>query len=421
MEVFLMSSVSNSIRFISIVILSVLFLFFLSPINLVFMDIIICLFAPIFGPLISITSIIIASLFSSIFFGFQKFHTVVIYILQTLVLILILKTLFKQIWLTNESKFKSKGKFKNYVFILLILLSSFVISLMLKSILFAAYSKFFYSMKMFNVFKYTFTMGSIGIIGILLSSLIIIAIPKVVFKNYFIIKNDKDNSKLETSKENEKELSLDSKDYSNGTENRNDDILLEKDNMGTRLDTKDLAIAYWMHERKNMERKDPFLLYVFDNMDQAKSALLKLSCIHIAEDSNNLICTEPLIFGYYSISDSVEAMICGDDLTIDLWEEAKLNFEKFGGKVKNIQKPSAEKQLKTESNNTDLDQVIFLEEDIQNRDGQTCIYRVYKGPDAITAQNFLKQNSVSKQFYYIVVETPEGNYCRDIAGIYKED
>ena len=65
--------------------------------------------------------------------------------------------------------------------------------------------------------------------------------------------------------------------------------------------------------------------------------------------------------------------------------------------------------------------MIFIEEDIQNRDGQTCIYRVHKGPDAITAQNFLKQNPVSKQFYYIVVETPEGNYCRDIAGIYKED
>ena len=160
------------------------------------------------------------------------------------------------------------------------------------------------------------------------------------------MKNDKGNSKLESSKENKKELSIDSKDYSSGTENKNDDILLEKDNMGTRLDTKDLAIAYWMYERKNMERKDPFLLYVFDNREQAKSALLKLSCIHVAADSNNLICTEPLIFGYYSISDSVEAMICGDDLTIDLWEEAKLNFEKFGGKVKNIQKTIGRKTVK---------------------------------------------------------------------------
>jgi len=48
------------------------------------------------------------------------------------------------------------------------------------------------------------------------------------------------------------------------------------------------------------------------------------------------------------------------------------------------------------------------------------IYRVHKAPDAASAKAFLEQNPVTKQFYYIVVETPEGNYCRDIQGMYKE-
>ena len=48
------------------------------------------------------------------------------------------------------------------------------------------------------------------------------------------------------------------------------------------------------------------------------------------------------------------------------------------------------------------------------------LYRIHEAPDAVSAKAFLKQNPVTKQHYYIVVKTPEGNYCRDIQGIYKE-
>ena len=47
-------------------------------------------------------------------------------------------------------------------------------------------------------------------------------------------------------------------------------------------------------------------------------------------------------------------------------------------------------------------------------------YRIYKGPDRVSAEAFLKENPVTRKFYYIIVETPEGNYCRDIQGVYKE-
>jgi DNA topoisomerase VI subunit B len=47
-------------------------------------------------------------------------------------------------------------------------------------------------------------------------------------------------------------------------------------------------------------------------------------------------------------------------------------------------------------------------------------YEVYRAPNAATAQDFLKRKAVTQPRYYIVVETPEGNYGRDTDGIYKE-
>lgn len=66
------------------------------------------------------------------------------------------------------------------------------------------------------------------------------------------------------------------------------------------------------------------------------------------------------------------------------------------------------------------DGVVFVREDRQQRAGVTMVYRVHKAPDAASAKAFLEQNPVARQFYYLVVETPEGNYCRDIQGMYKE-
>ena len=62
---------------------------------------------------------------------------------------------------------------------------------------------------------------------------------------------------------------------------------------------------------------------------------------------------------------------------------------------------------------------MFVSEDRQQKTGHAMIYRIHKSPDATSAKAFLEDNPVNQQFYYIVVETPEGNHCRDIQGIYK--
>ncbi|MCL4274127.1 MAG: hypothetical protein QY328_11980 [Anaerolineales bacterium] len=47
-------------------------------------------------------------------------------------------------------------------------------------------------------------------------------------------------------------------------------------------------------------------------------------------------------------------------------------------------------------------------------------YELYQGRDAESARQFLLTKQVDRQFYYIVVETPEGNWGMDIQGLYLE-
>lgn len=216
----------------------------------------------------------------------------------------------------------------------------------------------------------------------------------------------------------------------------------QKDDRGTNHDTLDKASAYWF-ARIGSSKKDPFVVYSFDSEEAAKTALLEVPCIHVAQDTGHLICTETLLYGVYpSEGGKYEAFLCGDDLTHDTWEVAKNSFIKHGGKPKGQGELEPEKSATPaqpaqasqpagvtfsvgyvpQGEKTDQSgKVTFVREDRQmGQMGRYYTYRIYKGPDAVSAKAFLDQNPVTQPLYYIVVETPEGNYCRDIQGMYKE-
>jgi len=190
--------------------------------------------------------------------------------------------------------------------------------------------------------------------------------------------------------------------------------------VGTRQDTMDQAAAYWM--MRNVGQKfEPYVLSEFDRMEDARRALLDLDCIHEAKDTGGLICTRTLIFGCYEREDGTyEAIVCGDDLSPELWASAKESFSRHNGRLKNEQEPEKPAAQAPETRAPETGGVVFVREDVEERMGQDMVYRIHKGPDAASAKAFLQENPVHKRFYYIVVETPEGNYCRDIEGIYKE-
>jgi len=55
----------------------------------------------------------------------------------------------------------------------------------------------------------------------------------------------------------------------------------------------------------------------------------------------------------------------------------------------------------------------------KEREGNNT-YEIYKGKDAESARAFLLTKRVDKKLYYIVVETPEGNWGMDVQGLYLE-
>jgi hypothetical protein len=134
-----------------------------------------------------------------------------------------------------------------------------------------------------------------------------------------------------------------------------------------------------------------------------------------------LICTQRLIFGHYEIEDVHEAILCGDSLTVELWEQAKASFAKHGGQPKTELKPDRHTVISSDLKPARPEQVLYLREDRKTDRNGTAVYRVHKGPDEKSAMVFLQQHPVAQNFVYLVVETPDGNFCRDMMGIYKED
>lgn len=195
--------------------------------------------------------------------------------------------------------------------------------------------------------------------------------------------------------------------------------MTEKDNVGTRHDSRAKAMGYWMGERLNSTRKDPFVLYTFPSADKARQALLEVPCVHMATDTKNLICTESLFFGCYESDGKIEAVLGGRDLTRELWQKARDSFSKHEGHLKTELEPAISSSSAS-TKSAHPEKVVFVREERQQDRGETLIYRIHKGPDAESAKAFLKQNPVNRDSYFIVVETPEGNYCRDSQGIYQE-
>ncbi len=62
---------------------------------------------------------------------------------------------------------------------------------------------------------------------------------------------------------------------------------------------------------------------------------------------------------------------------------------------------------------------VRFSEFIRGRDN-VSIYEVYIGPSRAAAVEFLQGRKVSRKFYYVVVDTPEGSFGRDVTGFYRE-
>lgn len=197
----------------------------------------------------------------------------------------------------------------------------------------------------------------------------------------------------------------------------------ESDNMGTRHDNVSQAMAYWMGERLMRPEKPPFTMYTMPSAEAGEEALLELPFMHRAADSGRLICDRLMTFGCYETTlngqptGEYEAMITGSDLTLEDYELLEKAFEARGGRLKSHEAPSADAAAEAAPAG-DASKVSFVET-VKGGDGVST-YEVYKGPDKASAMEFLRTKPVTQPMYYVVVDTPEGSFGRDIQGFYQE-
>ena len=195
----------------------------------------------------------------------------------------------------------------------------------------------------------------------------------------------------------------------------------EASNLGSRHDTCDKAMGYWLGERPNKAVKPPFTLFTMPTQESGEEALLELPFIHRASDTGKLICDRIMTFGVYEVTENkkptgtYEAIVCGSDLTAEEFEAAEAALLKHGGKRKNAQKPEGEvKPVLVENGNPEL---VKFKENLTRGD---ATYVVHTAPTKADALAFLQKKTVKTLSRYLVVDTPEGNLGRDINGIYEE-
>ncbi len=188
----------------------------------------------------------------------------------------------------------------------------------------------------------------------------------------------------------------------------------QSDNMGIFHNSPEISSEYWL-QRNSTQNYEPFLLYKFSEESDAVNALLDIDCIKIAEDTEEIICTEALIYGYYPVQGGeYEVVLCGEGISRALFINAKKSFIKNKGiKLKEKEPDATDEDKKHE-------QVKFFKEKSEVRSGHTYTYRIYKGPNAKAAVTFLEENPVEENLLNIIVETPEGNYGRNNQGIFKQ-
>ena len=196
-------------------------------------------------------------------------------------------------------------------------------------------------------------------------------------------------------------------------------VYRRRDNLGIHIRLLSEADTYWSARQQDSSLKEPFVLFTFPGMSTAYEAFLELPCIHHTKDAG-LICTEVLYYGMYSDErGSYEVFIAGHDLSHELWDQARAGFIKHGGTIKGDLEPTRYQKDIPVKEGGNKAKVRFVRTEQQRR-VYVLTRKYYSAPSVADAIAFLKVQNVKRPHYYIVVQTPRGDYGRDIEGIYRD-
>jgi hypothetical protein len=196
------------------------------------------------------------------------------------------------------------------------------------------------------------------------------------------------------------------------------ELFYEKNNTAIRIERLSQASDFWSEYEKSRPQS-PFLRYVFDTRLKAVEALLSVRCIHQAEDTGHLICTEPITLGCYRMVDGrYEVFLAGENLSYETWSEATEKFSLHNGRFHNQLRPETHERFKSQSQ---ADRVVFKKEYYELTLLDSKHYQVFETSRLLAARNFLlrQENMITERNRYILVETPKGILCRDMDGIHE--
>lgn len=232
-------------------------------------------------------------------------------------------------------------------------------------------------------------------------------------------------------------MSLWKKLFSSGKQsNKKEKAYKFSDNLGTTYTDHKKVSAAWMAQGMMLDKGNkitiyndkgesieteskgrPFISYTFKIQDAARKGLSSLSFIKIASDTNEFISLETLEFGCYEAETKGlwEVIIWGDSFTSEMFEESSTKLSAAGGNKKGERKPAENTRSKPKESNQS-GKATYVSKDVKGSN----TYEIYKAPSKSVALEYLKTKPVTKSLYYVIVETPEGNWGKDIDGIYQE-
>jgi hypothetical protein len=89
-------------------------------------------------------------------------------------------------------------------------------------------------------------------------------------------------------------------------------------------------------------------------------------------------------------------------------------FKRLFNKVKSLQGSN------TDKNSTDKSATHLAPSAYDKVPSLSAIYRHYTAPDKVTAMKFLNEQKITSASQFIIVETPEGVFAKDITGIFDQ-
>ena len=185
---------------------------------------------------------------------------------------------------------------------------------------------------------------------------------------------------------------------------------------GTQYRDESHARTTWIASHLN--KYTPVIICRFKDLATARNAIEQLSFIKKTAIKGQYLSTEIIEFGCYLNAEGAgEVILCGNQLSMAMWLEAKTKLKEAGGIIYKEQEPKEEtKPAAIPASKTDKAACTYVQTE---RNGMNT-YEVYRGASKAQALAFLQSKTVTQRLYYLIVETPEGNFGKDVDGIFEE-